>query len=285
MKLLHQDGMISGFWAIEMDRLVSDIVDCGETRHPFHGRVNPHLHRHWEFYYQVEGISHHYSMGGGKFVVKPGSVYCVGPHINHWHEHISREPAHVLFVGFDLTAVAARHPDWDVFGQFSPIFSIDDAYHLERSFTRLLEEATVALNHQSAALRLALDMLVLDVMRTVSRPMGVRSSVARHPAVLRAIHLLETRFREPWSLNEIAAHVGVSRAHLAKLFQQNTGIPLHKFLNRARISRAERLLRNTELSCESIAVECGFGVIQHFSRAFKIHTGMTPIQFRRKHRA
>ncbi len=181
---------------------------------------------------------------------------------------------------FDLAAVAARHPEWDVFRQLSPLFSIDNAHHLERSFTRVLEEATVALNYQSAALRLALDMLVLDVMRTVSQPIDARSSIARHPAVLRAIHLLETRFREPWTLNEIAAHVGISRAHLAKLFQQDTGIPLHKFLNRARISRAEHLLRNSELSCESIAVECGFGSIQHFSRAFKIHTGMTPMQCR-----
>ena len=284
MKLLHQNGMISGFWAIEMDRLVPDIVDCSDIRHPYRGRVGPHFHRHWELYYQVAGISHHYSMGGGEFIMKPGTIYCVGPHINHWHEHTSSEPAHVLTVGFDLAAVAARYPEWDVFRQLSSLFSIDNAHHLERSFTRVLEEATVALNYQSAALRLALDMLVLDVMRTVSQPIDARSSVARHPAVLRAIHLLETRFREPWTLDEIAAHVGISRAHLAKLFQQDTGIPLHKFLNRARISRAEHLLRNSELSCDSIAVECGFGIIQHFSRAFKLHTGMTPMKFRRKHR-
>jgi transcriptional regulator GlxA family with amidase domain len=148
----------------------------------------------------------------------------------------------------------------------------------------MLEEATVALSHQSAALRLALDMLVLDVIRTVSQPIDARSSVARHPAVLRAIHLLESRFSEPWTLNEIAEHVGISRAHLAKLFQQDTGIPMHKFLNRVRISRAEQLLRNSELSCESIAVECGFGISQHFSRAFKLHAGLTPIRFRKKHR-
>jgi len=96
-----------------------------------------------------------------------------------------------------------------------------------------------------------LDILVLDVMRAFSDPIGARSSVAKHPAVLRAIHLLETRFREPWSLNEIADQVEMSRAHLATLFQQNTGIPLHKFLIRARISHAEQLLRDSEQSCES----------------------------------
>jgi AraC-like DNA-binding protein len=284
MKLLHQDGMISGFWAIEMDRVVPDIVDCSEVRHPYRGRVSPHLHRHWELYYQAEGITDHYAMGYVKFVLKPGSICWVGPNINHWHEHSSKDPVHALTVGFDLAAVAARYPEWDVFAHFSPIFAIDDAHHLERSMARVLEEATVALNHQSAALRLALDMLVLDVMRTLSYPVGARSSAARHPAVLRAIRLLESRFREPWTLNDIAAHAGISRAHLAELFRQDTGIPLHKFLTKVRVSQAEKLLRNSELPTESIALECGFATSQHFSRAFKLYTGLSPNRFRRKHR-
>lgn len=284
MKLLHQDGIISGFWATEIDPLVPEIVDCGDTQHRYRSRVAPHLHGHWELYYQVAGKTEHHSMGGRKFILKPGSICCVGPEINHWHEHISRQPVHALFVGFDLAAIAARHPEWDVFRQFAPIFSLDGVHQLERSISRVLEEATVVLKHQSSGLRLALDTLVLDVMRAFSDPVGARSSVAKHPAVLQAIHLLETRFREPWSLNEIADHVEMSRAHFATLFQQNTGIPLHKFLIRVRISHAERLLRNSEQSCESIAKECGFTTIQHFSRAFKLHNGVTPLRFRRKHR-
>jgi AraC-like DNA-binding protein len=284
MKLLHQNGMISGFWAIQMDRLVPDIVDCSDVRHPYRGRVGPHLHRHWELYYQVAGMTDHYSMAGGKFLLQPGSIYCVGPHINHWHEHISKEPAHALTVGFDLAAVAARHAEWDVFGNFLQIFAIDNAHHLERSMARVLAEATIALNHQSAALRLALDLLILDVIRTRSYPVDVRSSVAKHPAVLRAVHLLESRFRESWTLDEIAAHSGISRARLAELFRRDTGDSLHKFLNRVRVSHAEQLLRNSALSSGSIALECGFATDQHFSRAFKLHTGLTPIRFRRKHR-
>jgi AraC-like DNA-binding protein len=284
MKLLHQDGIISGFWATEIDPLVPEIVDCGDTQHRYGSRVAPHLHGHWELYYQVAGKTEHHSMGGRKFILKSGSICCVGPEINHWHKHISRQPVHVMFVGFDLAAVAARHPEWDVFRHFAPIFSLDSAHQLERSMSRVLEEATVVLKQQSSGLRLALDMLVLDVMRAFSDPVSARSSVAKHPAVLRAIHLLETRFREPWGVPEIAEYVEMSRAYFATLFQQNTGIPLHKFLIRVRISHAQQLLRNSEQSCESVAKECGFTTIQHFSRAFKLQTGITPIRFRQKHR-
>jgi transcriptional regulator GlxA family with amidase domain len=218
------------------------------------------------------------------FVLKPGSVYGVGPNINHWHEHVSSEPVHALSVGFDLAAVAARHPEWDILRHFAPVFSLDGAHQLERSMARVLQESTIVVEHQSSGRRLALDLLVLDVMRAFSNPVGARSSVAEHPAVLRAVHLLETRFREPWGVSEIADHVEMSRAHFATLFQKNTGVPLHKFLIRVRISRAEQLLRSSEQSCELIAKECGFATIQHFSRAFKLHTGLTPIRFRQKHR-
>jgi AraC-like DNA-binding protein len=284
MKLLHQDGMISGFWATEIDPQVPEIVDCGDARYRYRSRVAPRLNSHWELYYQVSGKTKHYSGDDREFISNPGSVYCVGPNINHWHEYISREPAHVLFVGFDLAAVAARHPEWEVFGQFGLIFSINGAHQLERSIRGLLDEATVLLSQQSSGLRLALDTLVLDAMRACSHPIGARSSVAKHPAVLRAISLLETRFREPWGLNQIADHVEMSRAHFATLFQQNTGIPLHKFLIRTRISHAQQLLRNSEQSCESIAQECGFSTIQHFTRAFKLQTGLTPLRFRQKQR-
>ena len=284
MKLVPQDGIISGFRATEIDELVPEIIDCGETRHRYRSRVGPHLHSHWELHYQVAGTTNHYSMGGGKFVLKPGSIYCVGPNINHWHQHISRKPVHALLVGFDLGAVAARHPEWDVFGHFTPIFSIDSAHQLERSVARVLEEATTVLNRQNSGLRLALDTLVLDVMRAFSHPVGARTNVAKHPAVLRAVLLLETRFREPWGINEIAEYVEMSRAHFATLFQQNTGISLHKFLIRVRISHAEQLLRTSGQSCGSIAKECGFATIQHFSAAFKLQTGLTPIRFRRKYR-
>jgi AraC-like DNA-binding protein len=284
MVLLHQDGMISGFWATAVDRLVPEIIDCSEVRHPYRRRVSPHLHRHWELFYQVAGVTDHYSMAGGKLVLKPGSLCVVGPDINHWHEHVSSEPAHVISVGFDLAAVDARHPEWQVLRHFSPMFSLEDAHQLERSFTRVLEEATIALNHQCVALRLALDTLVLDVIRTMAFPVGVRSSVAKHPAVLRAIHLLETRFREPLTIEQITVYSGISRARLAELFQQETGTPLHQYLNRVRILHAEGLLRNSELSSGSIAIESGFTTNTHFSRVFKQHTGLTPMRFRQKHR-
>jgi hypothetical protein len=64
MKLLSQHGIIFGFRAAEINELVPELVDCGETRHRSPSQGAPHLHGHWELYYQVSGVTHHYSMGG-----------------------------------------------------------------------------------------------------------------------------------------------------------------------------------------------------------------------------
>jgi hypothetical protein len=62
MKLLHQEGIISGFWATEINPLVPEIVDCGDTQHRYGSSVAPHVHGHWELYDQVAGKTRHHAI-------------------------------------------------------------------------------------------------------------------------------------------------------------------------------------------------------------------------------
>ena len=42
-------------------------------------------------------------------------------------------------------------------------------------------------------------------------------------------------------------------------------------------------LKNTDYSVTEICFASGFGSISHFNASFKSNTGMTPMQFRKKH--
>ena len=62
----------------------------------------------------------------------------------------------------------------------------------------------------------------------------------------------------------------------------------NQMLNSYRVEAAMEQLRNPELDrlpVLTIALDCGFGSIGPFNRAFKARTGMTPMQFRTLHRA
>lgn len=62
----------------------------------------------------------------------------------------------------------------------------------------------------------------------------------------------------------------------------------NQMVNHFRIAEAKRRLAdgaNDRLPVLTIALDCGFGSIGPFNRAFKADTGMTPVEFRRAHSA
>jgi transcriptional regulator GlxA family with amidase domain len=102
-----------------------------------------------------------------------------------------------------------------------------------------------------------------------------------HPAVSKALEILETRFRERWAVSRLAKEVGLSQSRLTELFRQESGCSIQKFLTKIRVRRAENLLTHSDLRIERVASECGFASVQHFSRAFKSVKGFSPMKFRR----
>jgi AraC family L-rhamnose operon regulatory protein RhaS len=77
----------------------------------------------------------------------------------------------------------------------------------------------------------------------------------------------------PWSLDEMAARCRLGRTQFAKVLRDQTGESPTRFLNRMRVRRACRLLRETNRSITHIALECGFGTSQYFAQVFRRGTG------------
>jgi AraC-like DNA-binding protein len=282
MQILKTRGPLAGFWAVGLDRILSEVIDSGEHWEGPRYRVGPHLHRHWEIGYVVEGTTRMGLMGEREIFLKPGSVWCFPPNLNHWVEHGPESKHHLLWIGFDLWAVENRHPEWKALQSLKHKLSLDGLPHLERHFLQVIREGTTSSAHQAAGLRLALDALVLEAVRAVENWRPAPSPAALHPALSRALEILEGRFREDWTLHRLAEEVGLSRGRLAALFRLEAGSSMHKRLTKVRIRHAEALLLSSDLPIGDIALECGFATIQHFSRVFKEAHGQAPLEFRRR---
>lgn len=101
-------------------------------------------------------------------------------------------------------------------------------------------------------------------------------------AVSQALSIIQQRYRERLSIEDIADAVHYSPAHLSTLFRQETGGTIGDALLRTRLAAATALLRTTNDSVSAIAQATGYGDVQYFSRVFKRLTGMTPLEYRRK---
>ncbi|MGP3999213.1 GlxA family transcriptional regulator [Streptomyces sp. 8N706] len=83
------------------------------------------------------------------------------------------------------------------------------------------------------------------------------------------------------TLDDIAAHAGMSTRTLNRRFREQTGTTPLQWLHRARIRRAQHLLETTAHPVDRIAAQVGFGSPTAFRDRFKRVTGTSPHAYRR----
>lgn len=82
------------------------------------------------------------------------------------------------------------------------------------------------------------------------------------------------------SVKTLAKAAELNPAYLSRLFRQEVGIPLTRFVKEARVDTAQNLLRYSDLSYLVISTSLGFSTQSVFIAVFKEITGMTPKVYR-----
>jgi LacI family transcriptional regulator len=99
-------------------------------------------------------------------------------------------------------------------------------------------------------------------------------------AVAAALQFIHDSAEEPVAVDDVAAHVGVSRRNLEQRFSRHAGRTIHQAIWAAHLSRAQYLLRATDLSVLEVAVRSGFASHASLTNYFRRHVGMTPTEYR-----
>ena len=100
--------------------------------------------------------------------------------------------------------------------------------------------------------------------------------------VRRGIQIIERRFPEhDLTIACVAKEAGASPEHFSRQFRARIGSSAVEHLHKARISHAERLLFNSNVSIYEIACECGYKRNSEFSSWYRRLRGSTPSRLRR----
>jgi AraC-like DNA-binding protein len=101
----------------------------------------------------------------------------------------------------------------------------------------------------------------------------------------RALALLHEHPERDWTVEALAASIGLSRSALAQRFTDFIGQPPMQYLTRWRLTIAAQRLRDEKASLARIAADSGYDSEAAFNRAFKRALGTTPAAWRRSGRA
>lgn len=131
------------------------------------------------------------------------------------------------------------------------------------------------------------EMMFVDALRRHLEAMPEQSrgwlAGLRDRFVGRALALMHDQPAAAWTIDELGAQVGLSRSALHQRFVDLIGQPPIQYLAQWRMQLASQLLRDTQSTIASIALDVGYDSEAAFVRAFKRLVGTPPAAWRRTH--
>lgn len=105
-----------------------------------------------------------------------------------------------------------------------------------------------------------------------------------HPKILAATELIAKLCPTPISASRIAEDIDLSASRFVHLFKEETGESFTSYVIRSRMEIAKRLLKETRLDIHEVSLSSGYSEQCYFGAVFKKVTGLTPSQYRKRHR-
>lgn len=109
------------------------------------------------------------------------------------------------------------------------------------------------------------------------------SEIKHRDTLFKVTGYIKTNYMNRISLEDVAAHVFMSKTYLSKIFKEELGCKFTEYVNRVRIEKSRALLKDSSFSLAEISNLCGFEEQAYFSKVFKNDTGLTPGKYREKY--
>jgi two-component system response regulator YesN len=157
-------------------------------------------------------------------------------------------------IGVDMAEILPGHDMYDVLNQYEQLG------HLQQYTTEALEH----------------------IIERIREKRNVRE---KNEVVDRVLLYIQQHFkRNDMSLNLLASEFHLSVSHLSKLFKEQMECNFIDYLMDVRMSKAREQLVETDDMIRTIAEQVGYSNVNSFVRIFKKMTGLTPTEYRAKHK-
>ena len=130
-----------------------------------------------------------------------------------------------------------------------------------------------------------IDLMIAGLLIEISRRISHENPIMVHPLEREFRQLrsrILSRLNHPWTIDDLAGEMGLSRSRFTYLYKEIFLVSPKEDLLSARMKMAMHLLSVGSGNVTEIAAKVGYENLFHFSKQFKVRTGLSPSAYKQK---
>ncbi len=240
----------------------------------------------YRLYYMIQGNAS-YTINNGTHQIERRTVIYLPPnHELDLTQLNEGELCQLYFVTFEIGNIEKREEFHQLMTRLFPHQSIHDEHSLiAHYFNRIYNEAADQQAGYNGFIQSTFQIILILMVRLAKNRdykeiIRTLPTKRDNPLITKATHYIFNQVKQNIKINELARELGISEIYLYKLFKEHLGKSPQQYLNDYRVQLAKEYLSSSYYSIRMIAEELGYSSSNHFSKAFKNATGLSPNQWR-----
>ena len=256
----------------EMEAILFGMEDCA----PGHA-YGPTLRPYHLFHFVTKGHGA-LQIGGETFQLSAGDVFLIPAEQVAYYEASATEPWSYSWAG--LTGLRAER-------YVRQIQNLAPERYVIRGLDTKKYAASIAkaavLSGTSAVNYFRTEAVLFELMTWFAEDLPGLQNRRRAPSLAEQIrYYIDAKYNEKLSISAVASHFGIHPNHLSRLFREAFGRSPKQYLMELKLEKAASMLADTDIPVSLIAETLGFDDPHAFSRQFKRHKGMSPMECRKQ---
>lgn len=266
--------------------MAKNIMIDHRIRHENHEMTEKHNHPFYEMYILLDG-QRIIRVDDRDYYLKKGDMIFLPKNVMHQTFPVDKKTHERIVLYFNEAALARLHADdWatDIRKMFNPPeltlhFNIPELSEIETDLAQIVREQSAAELSVEACMQAYLTIFLAKIYRY--RPNhSLKTENNLSQKILSIQSYIQSYYDHPLSLSYFSEKFDINSSYLSNKFKEYTGYSVVEFIQRTRIHKAQRLLRNTNANITMVSSEVGFSNVIHFGRVFKKYTAYSPSQYR-----